>query len=74
MVESNQRIKIVLIDDNEENCRLIRRFLEFEDDFQIVGVAHCGQDGIHLSGVMRPDDIPRSRVVRLAASASLLDA
>ena len=38
----NQKIKLLIADDNKDFCDLIVEFFEDENDIEIVGVAHDG--------------------------------
>jgi DNA-binding NarL/FixJ family response regulator len=54
-ITPNGSIRILLIDDNEQSCTLLSRYLSLEDDLHIVGTAHSGHDGLELAYVLQPD-------------------
>jgi DNA-binding NarL/FixJ family response regulator len=47
--------RVVVVDDAEELRALIRRVLDRDDDFTVVGEAGDGQAGVDLAGEQQPD-------------------
>ena len=50
-------LRIVLVDDDEGLAELLRVSFEFDDRFELVGVAGNGADGVELVERMRPDAV-----------------
>jgi pilus assembly protein CpaE len=50
-------IKVLIVDDIAETRENIRKLLQFEADFEIVGAARNGQEGIDLANELQPDVI-----------------
>ena len=50
-------IKVLVVDDIAETRENIRKLLQFESDFEIVGAARNGQEGIDLAKELQPDVI-----------------
>ncbi len=48
-------VRIVLIDDNEQSCTLLRRFFSLENVIQVVGMAGSGLMGLELVRQLQPD-------------------
>jgi pilus assembly protein CpaE len=56
-MSDNDLIKVLLVDDIAETRENIRKLLQFEADFEIVGAARNGQEGIDLAKELQPDVI-----------------
>lgn len=54
-VKMDSKIKIVLVDDNKEFCQLLEEYLDEIDEFEVVGVAYNGVDGLKLLREEDPD-------------------
>ncbi len=52
-----ETIKVLIVDDIAETRENIRKLLQFEVDFEIVGAARNGQEGIELAKELQPDVI-----------------
>jgi two-component system, response regulator, stage 0 sporulation protein A len=48
-------VKIVVADDNRNFCRLVKEYLENQEDFNIVGVAYNGLDAWDQIKTLEPD-------------------
>lgn len=48
-------IRILLVDDQYLLCEVLKTWLEVEDDFQVIGVAHDGQEGLDKVESLQPD-------------------
>ena len=48
-------IRILLVDDQYLLCEVLKTWLEVEDDFQVIGVAHDGQEGLEKVEALQPD-------------------
>ena len=48
-------IRILLVDDQFLLCEVLKTWLEVEDDFQVIGVAHDGQEGLEKVEALEPD-------------------
>jgi two-component system response regulator (stage 0 sporulation protein A) len=46
MEEEVEEIKVLLVDDNKDFCELLEEFLQQKDDFEVVDVAHNGNDAL----------------------------
>jgi len=49
------KIRVLIVDDIAETRENIRKLLQFESDFEVVGVARTGREGIQLAKETRPD-------------------
>jgi pilus assembly protein CpaE len=56
-MSENERIKVLIVDDIAETRENIRKLLQFESDFEIVGAARNGREGIDLANELDPDVI-----------------
>ena len=50
-----ESVRIVLVDDNREFCQLLEEYLNEQENFMVVGVAHNGVDGLKLVKEKEPD-------------------
>jgi len=50
-------IKVLLADDNREFCEIISRYLEKQDDMEVVGIANDGIEVLDLLSTVKPDVI-----------------
>lgn len=51
----DDHVRIVLVDDNREFCQLLEEYLNEQDNFEVVGVAYNGVDGLKLLREKEPD-------------------
>lgn len=56
-MSNDELIKVLIVDDIAETRENIRKLLQFEADFEIVGAARNGQEGIDLARELKPDVI-----------------
>jgi pilus assembly protein CpaE len=49
------KIRVVIVDDIAETRENIRKLLQFENDFEVVGVGRTGRDGIDIVRETKPD-------------------
>lgn len=56
-MSNEERIKVLIVDDIAETRENIRKLLQFESDFEIVGAARNGREGIELANELDPDVI-----------------
>lgn len=52
-----EKIRIAVVDDNREFCRLVSHYSKMVDDIEVVGVAHNGFDGLDLIEKKQPDAV-----------------
>ena len=52
---SDNKIRVVIVDDIAETRENIRKLLQFENDVEVVGVARNGREGIEVSRETKPD-------------------
>ena len=52
---SDEKIRILIVDDVAETRENIRRLLQFENDVEVVGVAGTGKEAIEIAKDVRPD-------------------
>jgi two-component system, response regulator, stage 0 sporulation protein A len=50
-----KKIKVCVVDDNRELVQLLEEFLASEEDIEVVGVAHNGQDCLEMLENISPD-------------------
>ncbi len=48
-------IRILLVDDQTLLCEVLKTWLEVEDDFEVIGVAHNGNEALSQIESLRPD-------------------
>ncbi|MGL4912256.1 MAG: sporulation transcription factor Spo0A [Romboutsia sp.] len=51
----NEKIKIVLADDNKDFCQVLKEYLSNESDIEILGIAKDGIEALDLVKKMQPD-------------------
>ncbi|MBC6003920.1 MAG: sporulation transcription factor Spo0A [Paeniclostridium sordellii] len=51
----NEKIKIVLADDNRDFCQVLKEYLSNEDDIEILGIAKDGIEALDLVSRTQPD-------------------
>ena len=56
-MSNEELIKVLIVDDIAETRENIRKLLQFEADFEIVGAARSGFEGIELAKELEPDVI-----------------
>ena len=56
-MSNEELIKVLVVDDIAETRENIRKLLQFEADFEIVGAARSGREGIELAKELEPDVI-----------------
>ena len=49
------KIKIVIADDNREFCYILSKFIQEEENFEIIGIANDGIETLELIEKLRPD-------------------
>jgi pilus assembly protein CpaE len=49
------KIRIVIVDDNPEARENIKKLLQFEPDFEVLGAASTGREGVELVKETKPD-------------------
>ena len=54
---SGDKIRVLIVDDIAETRENIKKLLQFESDFDAVGAARSGKEGIQLSQELDPDVI-----------------
>ncbi|MGG5255121.1 sporulation transcription factor Spo0A [Neobacillus sp. SM06] len=50
-----KKIKVCVVDDNRELINLLEEYIEAQDDMEIVGTAHNGQECLNLLATVDPD-------------------
>ncbi len=56
-MSNDESIKVLIVDDIAVTRENIRKLLQFEVDFEIVGAARNGEEGIELAKELKPDVI-----------------
>ena len=56
-MSNDESIRVLIVDDIAETRENIRKLLQFEADFEIVGAARNGNEGIELAKELQPDVI-----------------
>jgi pilus assembly protein CpaE len=54
-MSDQDKITVVIVDDIAETRENIRKLLQFESDFEVVGIARTGREGIDLAREVTPD-------------------
>lgn len=52
---SDEKIRVIIVDDVSETRENVRKLLQFESDVDVVGVARTGREAIQLSQDLQPD-------------------
>ncbi|RME45693.1 MAG: response regulator [Caldilineae bacterium] len=53
--ESEEKIKVLIVDDIPETRENLRKLLFFESDIEVVGAATNGQEGVEMAAELKPD-------------------
>jgi len=53
----NSSIRVLVVDDNREFCDIISKYLEKQDDMEVVGVANDGIEALEVIPKIKPDVI-----------------
>lgn len=51
----SKKIRLIIVDDNEDCCALIKERIALEDDMNVIGTAHDGIEGFDIICSERPD-------------------
>ncbi|GAB4499800.1 MAG: response regulator [Anaerolineales bacterium] len=54
---SNEKTRVLIVDDIAETRENIRKLLQFENDVEVVGAARTGKEAVELSKEIKPDVI-----------------
>lgn len=54
-MEVGSRIRVLIVDDVAETRENIRKLLQFENDFEVIGAAGSGREGIELTKELDPE-------------------
>lgn len=72
---SDDKIRVLIVDDIPETRENIRKLLQFENDFEVVGIGRTGREGIELTKETKPDvvlmDINMPDIDGIAATESI---
>ncbi len=52
---SEERISVLVVDDNREFCEIIGDYFEDKEDIRLAGVAHDGNEAVRLISELTPD-------------------
>jgi len=52
-----KRIKLLIVDDNKEFCKLLEEYFSCQCDFEVVGLVYNGKDALELLTEQQPDVI-----------------
>ncbi|MFN3308879.1 MAG: response regulator [Anaerolineales bacterium] len=55
MMDSTEKIRVVIVDDIAETRENIRKLLQFEKNVEVVGAARTGKEGIEVTRQTKPD-------------------
>ena len=50
-----EKIKVIIADDNEEICRMIKNKLEQYDEIKVLAICHSDHDELNLIKDLKPD-------------------
>ena len=59
---NEDKIRMALVDDNEEFCNVLKEFLNKQEDIEVVGIAHDGLEALQLVEESKPDVLKKSKV------------
>lgn len=48
-------VEVLLVDDNREFCNLLKDYIENVEEFEVVGLAHNGNEGLEKIKELKPD-------------------
>ncbi len=68
-----EKIKLAMIDDNVDFCKLVKQRVSGSDEFELVGTAHDGIEGMGLITSKRPDVIILDMVMPQLDGMGVLD-
>jgi len=51
----NEKIKVLIADDEKEICESLKRLLQLEEDIEVVGEANDGRKAVSLTESLKPD-------------------
>ena len=51
----NERITVLIADDNKDFCDIISQYLSRQDDIEVLGIAHDGVDTMNQVKRFQPD-------------------
>ena len=51
----NQRIKVLIADDNKDFCNILNEYLSTQEDVEVVGIAKDGLEALDLISIKSPD-------------------
>jgi DNA-binding NarL/FixJ family response regulator len=75
MASRKRRIRVLIADDSPMALRSVCKYLEFEEEFEVVGTARDGQHALHQVKRFRPDlvltDLSMPRMNGLETAAEL---
>lgn len=75
--ESVEKVRILIVDDFAETRENIRKLLQFEGDFEVVGAARSGEEALSLARETQPDvvlmDINMPDMDGITATQALLE-
>lgn len=49
------RIRVLIADDNKEFCDIVRRYLEKQDDMEVIGIAGDGIEALEMIINIQPE-------------------
>lgn len=71
-------VRTVIVDDNDDLVFLMTTWLSLDDRFEVVGIAHSGEEAVDVCSRMRPDsvllDVDMTRMDGIAALPLVLAA
>ena len=50
-----KKIKVCIVDDNRELVHLLEDFIDSQEDMEVAGISHNGQDCLEMLGNIDPD-------------------
>jgi pilus assembly protein CpaE len=56
-MDNGDKIRVLIVDDIAETRENVRKLLQFESDFEVIGAARTGREGIETAKQSRPDVI-----------------
>ena len=55
MISSSKKIRILIVDDSKVMAQLLKTLIDAESDFEVIGIAEDGSQGVSMAKALKPD-------------------